>query len=302
MIQVLLSTYNGAKYLRPLLDSLLAQDAADLTILARDDGSSDDTATLLGDYAARHSGIEVVYGENVGFAESFLRLLELSSPDAKYIAFCDQDDVWQPDKMTRAIDILSRCGQDLPALYGSRVVVVDEDLRVLGRSRILKKPLSFRNALVEGPIRGCTMVMNQAARRVLLGGIPKNIHAHDCWVYVVISAFGAVCFDDQSRILYRQHPSTVTGFRLEWTRNLGLKIRRFCRIGARQVLVRQAEEFQRLYGSCLSEEYRSTVERFLAGSRKSFWGRLRYACTSEVYRQSAFDHLVLKALISLKRL
>src|SRR5512144_1359787 len=104
VVQVLLSTYNGAAYLKPQMESLLSQDAR-VKILVRDDGSSDGTVPLLREYQATHPDIEVVCGTNVGFAQSFLQLLTLSSPTADYIAFCDQDDVWQPGKVSRAAHI-----------------------------------------------------------------------------------------------------------------------------------------------------------------------------------------------------
>jgi len=102
IVQILLSTYNGVDYLKPQMESLLAQDHADVKILVRDDGSSDGTVALLREYQAR-CDLEIVGGENVGFAQSFLRLLSLSSPTVDYVAFCDQDDVWQPVKVSRSV-------------------------------------------------------------------------------------------------------------------------------------------------------------------------------------------------------
>ena len=302
MIQVLLSTFNGARYLQPLLDSVLAQDVGGLSVLVRDDGSADETVALLDACAATHPGVRVLRGENIGFARSFMRLLEASSSAAQYIAFCDQDDVWQPGKLARAVNGLSHCPPEVPALYCSRLTVVDERLNPLGRSPIPKKELSFRNALVENRLAGCTMLMNQAARRILLRAIPENLVAHDWWTYLIVSAFGTVRFDRESRVLYRQHTSNVIGIRLGSVRRLHFKIRRYWRIGAAQPVVGQAEELNRLYGGSLSDEHRRILGRFLRSSRQRFWGRCRYACFCEVYRQSVFDNLVLKALISLKRL
>jgi glycosyltransferase involved in cell wall biosynthesis len=301
-VQVLVSTYNGAAYLKAQIDSLLAQDHAPVKILVRDDGSSDGTVALLREYQAAHPGIEVVLGANLGFAQSFLTLLTLSSPTADYIAFCDQDDVWRPGKISRAAHFLKAYPKETPTLYCSRFTVVDENLGVLGQSRILKRELSFRNALVECPTPGPTIVISQAARRLLLQGIPPNIYSHDWWAYLVVSAFGKIVFDDEPTILYRQHASNVVGTRVGFLRRVGVKIRRFWKIGKRQVVLKQAEELSRLYGPALTAEQRWTLERFVGSSRKQFLGRLRYACSCDVYRQSAFDSLVLRALISLNRL
>jgi glycosyltransferase involved in cell wall biosynthesis len=302
VVQVLLSTYNGAAYLKPQIVSLLEQDHAPVKILVRDDGSADGTIALLRDFHAAYPHIEVVYGANVGFAQSFLELLRLSSPTADYVAFCDQDDVWHPGKVSRATQILKPIPQDTPTLYSSCLTVTDEHLNALGQSRIPTKELSFRNALVECPTPGPTMVMNQAARRLLLQGIPRNIYSHDWWTYLVVSAFGRIIFDEEPSLLYRQHASNVFGTRVGFIRRLGFKMRRFWSTGKRQPVIKQAEEFNRLYGAAMSVEQRWTAERFVESSRKGFWGRLCYACSCDVYRQTAFDNLVLRVLISLKRL
>src|SRR5215469_2768853 len=117
MIQVLLSAYNGERYLEPQLDSVLAQDVAGLSVLVRDDGSTDSTPMLLERYAAQHSSIRLLRGENFGFARSFMHLLERSSATARYVAFCDQDDVWQPGKLSRAIAVLRTHPEEIPTLY-----------------------------------------------------------------------------------------------------------------------------------------------------------------------------------------
>lgn len=302
VVQVLLSTYNGAAYLKPQIESLLAQDHGDVKILVRDDGSSDGTIALLREFQATHPHMEVVYGANLGFAQSFLELVRLSSPTADYVAFCDQDDVWHAGKVSRASEMLKPTPQDTPALYSSSVTVTDEDLNALGQSRIPRKQLSFRNALVECPTPGPTMVMNQAARRLLLQGIPRNIYSHDWWTYLVVSAFGEIIFDDEPSLLYRQHSSNVFGTRVGFIRRLGFKVRRFWRTGKRQAVIKQAEEFYRLYAQAMSVDQRSTVERFVGSTRKRCWGRLRYVCSCDVYRQSAFDNLVMRVLILLRRL
>jgi len=141
MVQILLSTYNGVKYLKPLMESLLAQDHHHVEILVRDDGSNDGTLDLLDEYAAAHTNIKVVSGVNLGFAHSFFKLLEISSSNADYLALCDQDDVWQKDKVSRAVEILSRYSQDAPLLYGSKLTIVSENMKILGYTDLQRKKL-----------------------------------------------------------------------------------------------------------------------------------------------------------------
>jgi len=298
-VQFLLSTYNGATYLKPLMDSLLKQDYPQVEIIVRDDGSNDSTVDLLQEYTATYSNVKVFYGNNIGFAKSFLKLLQLSSPTSDYFAFCDQDDVWQPDKISRAIKFLSQRSPHTPALYCSRLTVVNQNLEFISYSEILPKPFLFPNALVQGSIRGCTMVFNQAARQ-LFQEFPQTPIGHDWWVYLVVSAFGNVIYDKESRILYRQHTGNVYGISLGFIDRWKEKIARFFNYDNSHPIVKQAQEFKHLYGHSLSQEQRTSLDRLL-GSRKFFVWRLKYALFCDVYRQLACDNLILKVMLVLNR-
>ncbi len=146
------------------------------------------------------------------------------------------------------------------------------------------------------------MVLNQAARRLLLRGGAQNVYSHDWWAYLVVSAFGKIVFDQHPSMLYRQHPANVVGTKVGFIPRLGVKLRRFWKIGKRQVVMKQAEEFKRLYGPALSVDQRDILERFVGSRRKGLGGRSWYACSCDVYRQSAFDSLVLRGLVLLNRL
>lgn len=300
-VQVLLSTYNGTTYLRPLLESLLAQDYPEVEILIRDDGSSDRTLDLLQDYASSFSKITVTSGANLGPARSFFQLLGRSSSAADYLAFCDQDDVWLKDKVSRAVEFLRRGPQEIPALYCSRVAIVNENLQLIRYSDIPKKGLSFRNALVECLVWGCTIVINQAARQLLLREFPRDVCMHDGWIYLVVSAFGTVLYDDESKILHRRHAGNASMIPLKGRDRLKVQALRFLRYGRAQLVVRQAEEFRRIYSSSVPVECRQVLERFL-GCRKRFKDRLRYAAGCDVYHQSTLGHLMLRVLIVLDRI
>lgn len=299
-VQILLSTYNGARYLEPLMESLLAQDSPDVGILVRDDGSSDSTIDLLRAYAATRPNVNVICGGHLGFVRSFFKLLELASPTADYLALCDQDDMWREDKVSRAVEYLSQYPPEIPTLYCSRLAVVDENLQPLKYSDIPRRGLSFRNALVENQVPGCTSLVNQAARR-LLEQVPFACVSHDWWVYLVVSAFGTIVYDKEPRILYRRHASNVFGIPTGSIDTWRVKIRQFLKNGKEKLIVKQAEEFRRIYGSTLPDEHRKVLERFLQ-NRKRFRDRLRYALSCDVYRQSTRDQYILKARIALDRL
>lgn len=300
-VQILLSTYNGTAYLKPLMETLLVQDYPDLEILVRDDGSTDSTVAMLRQYVMTRANISVTVGPNVGFVRSFFTLLQWASPAAEYVAFCDQDDVWLPDKVSRAVQLLRSCPSERPALYCSRVILVDSQLTPIRYSELPRKGLSFSNALVECSTGGCTIVMNQAARELVLQELPAQALGHDWWLYLVISAFGQIVYDEEPRILYRKHAANTFGVPVGWMERWTLRLRRFVNWGPARPVTQQAEEFRRIYGSRLSEEHRQVLERFLH-SQEHWWDRLRYAFSGDVYRHRTSDHWLLKILIVLKRL
>lgn len=300
-VQVLLSTFNGEKYLSALLDSLATQDFTHVDVLVRDDGSHDRTRSLIQEYALRAGRVQFIGGEHVGFVQSFFQLVAQASAAADYYAFCDQDDVWQPDKITRAVGLLAPCAADAPAMYCSRQQFVDPELRPLGLSALPRRPFSFGNALVECPTVGCTVVFNRALRQLLLRQIPQSAISHDWWVYLLASAFGSVVYDSEARILYRKHGANTVGVTIGAIETWKVKVSRFLQDGKLHLIVNQAEEFRRIYGPFLGREPRNVIDRLLE-SRKHFWRRLAYAVTADVYRQSALDQFILRARIACDRI
>lgn len=217
---------------------------------------------------------------------------------------CDQDDVWREDKISRAVECLSRCPRAVPALYCSRLAVVDENLKPLGYSGVPKRGLSFRNALVENRATGCTILLNQAARRLLQREFPQQVVAHDWWIYLVISAFGTIVYDEEPRILYRKHVANVFGIALGLRDRWNDKIRHVLKPGrwfTATQLMKQVEEFNRIYDPSLPDEPQRILKRFLE-SRKRLRDRLWYALSCDVYCQSTLDHLILKARIAFDQL
>lgn len=299
-VQVLLSTFNGGKFLKSLMDSLLNQDYPNIEILVRDDGSTDDTLILLEKYTSYYSNIRIVYGENLGVIGSFFELLKLSSSEAEYIAFCDQDDVWLKDKISRAVEFLDQYPKENSLLYCSRTTLVDENLNIIGQSEIPKRGPSFKNALVQNIATGCTIVINKISRELLMKEIPKTVRMHDWWMYLVVSAFGKVIYDTESKILYRQHSSNVIGYETNTIARWVARIKRFLRSGRLCLVTEQAKEFKRIYDSLLPKDKKVILDRFI-DDRKSYVDRLRYSFSSEVYRQSRVSDIILRLLIIMNR-
>jgi glycosyltransferase involved in cell wall biosynthesis len=300
-VNVLLSTFNGARYLREQLRSIAAQTLPAARITIRDDGSTDESDVLVREWAEGFPNVRRMNGARLGATNSFFTLLENCGDECEYFAFADQDDVWLPGKLERAVASLGRLDAEKPAMYCSRAEYVDGCLRHLGYSRI-PKSVDFTNALVENIAIGCTVVLNRSARNLLLTGIPQKTLMHDWWCYLVVSAFGKVVFDEHADIKYRQHAGNVVGGTSSRTELIKQGITRFVTrksVNAR-LLSEQALEFRRCFGDSLPPPKRRILEHFLT-VRGNLWARLRYNATMEVWRQSRIDTATLRTMILMGR-
>lgn len=207
-VQVLLSTYNGIRFLSEQLSSVYEQEAVSVSLLVRDDGSTDATCSLLEKEQAA-GRLSWYSGDNLGPARSFWDMLHKAS-DSSFYAFCDQDDIWDRDKLKVAVDALAADG-DTPALYFCQTRLVNETLQEIPSVRIAPL-LTYGESLVYHFVTGCTMVFNDAMRRRLLAYTPSYMRMHDIWVYAVAQAVGAtIHFDTTPRMSYRQHEYNVIG-------------------------------------------------------------------------------------------
>jgi glycosyltransferase involved in cell wall biosynthesis len=269
-VAVLMSTYNGSRFLQPQLDSLLAQDYPSITVCIRDDGSTDGTREILSAYAIKDKRVSVLTADNVGCAQSFLMLLQLA--DSDIVMFCDQDDVWLPDKVSRAVRVLVAAGVGRAVLYHSDLVVVDENLSPFNRSFMLDHGLKFPRAhalgvlAIQNCVVGCTVAMT--AELVRRANVSAHIGAvavmHDWWLAMFAACQGEIVYSADSRILYRQHGANVSGairrpllarIRLQFSSAGVARIR-----GYRVKVARQAREFVSYYGQDLSVQHRAILD------------------------------------------
>ena len=218
-IAILLSTFEGERYLPEQLESFLAQTHREWVLYWRDDGSSDATIPLLDRFARGPAAGRVVPVPapegRLGAPASFLRLLRVAlaaEPQAEAHAFADQDDVWLPQKLARGRDALAQIEASTAALYCARQVLVDAHLRRLGLSPKFSHEAGFPAALAQNIATGCTVMLNRAAGALIAATEPPPATVHDWWSYLVVAAAGGtVLADDTATILYRQHGSNVVG-------------------------------------------------------------------------------------------
>ena len=215
-VAILLSAYNGALYLGAQLASLLGQTHTSWHLFWRDDGSSDASLRLLRRFATEivpGRCTEIPAGERLGPSRSFLLLLaEAAGSGAEYLAFCDQDDVWLPDKLARGLAALRAVPAGTPALYCASHVVVDAALRPLRTAPPLRRPPGFPISLTHNVAAGCTILLNRAAAALILASAPPEQTLHDWWCYLVVSAAGGMILADETPVLlYRQHGANTVG-------------------------------------------------------------------------------------------
>ena len=294
-IDVLLSTYNGEAFLGQQLDSILTQSDVELSLTVRDDGSTDRTRELLRHYAARDPRVRIFAASNIGSAASFLALLELADPMARYFAFADQDDVWVPDKLRRAVALLRLRPGSQPLLYCSGLQYVDRNLRPLGVSRT-PDHVGFPWALVENAAAGSTIVMNGRLRELLIERPPRVLRVHDWWCYLVASALGEVIYDPAVTVRYRQHGSNLLGASPHYLGVLVHRIRKYAR-GRWTFRPRElAAELLASFGPRLTPERTRILQR-LVDSQASVRSRLTYALAPDVQRSRLLDETLFRLLI-----
>ena len=213
-VDILMGTFNGAAHVREQIASLRAQSFADWRLLVRDDGSRDATRAIVAEEAAADPRIHVVTDDlgNLGFGDNFRRLLTLS--DAPYSMYCDQDDVWLPEKIARC---LTRMEQEEAARPGRPVLVhcdarvVDAELRVITQ-RFVGRAARRRglcSVLFRNCVQGATMLMNRPLRERALA-LPPDL-PHDWHAALIAELTGARSFVDEALLLYRQHAANVIG-------------------------------------------------------------------------------------------
>lgn len=254
----MMSVYNGEKFLREQIDSILAQEGVFVRLIVRDDGSQDATIDSLRSYGER---IEIIAGPNLGAAHGFIEVAFASPMDADYYAFSDADDVWLPRKLISAIHMIeSMTG---PAAVVSRMQVTDEGLSPLNLS-FRPSGFSFENALVQCVLSGAASLFNRPMFEILREHRPSAIVMHDAWLYLIASAFGTIVYQDEPHVLYRQHGAQVygaggfQGSKVTWRRRIQSLL------GNGAPYREQAAEFIRVYGARLQPNHREVAARFVA--------------------------------------
>jgi glycosyltransferase involved in cell wall biosynthesis len=214
VVCILMTSYNGEKFIRQQLESIFSQSFENWHLIISDDGSTDKTKEIILEYQKIWGEkIQLRNGPKKGFVENFLSLACDKNLVADFYAFCDQDDVWLPQKLEVITRQMANSSSNTePFLYCGRTIYVDEQLNPIGKSTLFEQPPSFNNALVQSIAGGNTMVFNRASKLIIeaVGVVPTP--SHDWWLYMLISGVGGrVFYDPNPLVLYRQHENSIVG-------------------------------------------------------------------------------------------
>ena len=212
---ILLSTYNGEKFIKEQLESLINQTYKNIQIMIRDDGSKDKTLEFLKDFAKDKKNIQIFFEENVGVIKSFFELIE-KAKESDYYFFCDQDDFWEKEKVEEAIKKMKKkekIGKYIG--YCSNLKLVDENLTFLGLNYKKKLIPNLKNCFFENIVTGCTYACNKNLFFKIREEIKRidlsKIIMHDYFFCFINCLYGDLIYDENSYILYRQHSGNVVG-------------------------------------------------------------------------------------------
>jgi glycosyltransferase involved in cell wall biosynthesis len=220
MIEILLAAYNGEKFIHQQIDSILAQTYQDWQLLIRDDQSTDNTINIIKEYVNRYSDkirlIEDKWGHS-GLARNFELLLK--SSNTEYVMFCDQDDIWLPDKIELTFNAMKTAenqNPDMPVLVHTDLKVVDEQLNPVADSfwkfhKISPQTDGQLNKIIyRNIVTGCTVMINKKLKDIAMP-FPPQVRLHDWWFSVNAAKNGKIINLFDQTILYRQHSKNVVG-------------------------------------------------------------------------------------------
>lgn len=287
-LAILLCTFNGERFLPLQLASFDAQSLSDWRLFVSDDGSGDDTLALLAEFQNKHEHgrVQIRRGPGCGSAANFLSLICDPAIEAEYYALSDQDDIWAADKLARAYSFLEKVPPDIPALYCSRVRMINDEGMEIGLTPLFKKPPHFRNALVQNVAIGNTVVFNESTRRLLIRAGPDvGAAVHDWWIYLATTAAGGTVFyDSRPSVDYRIHAHNQIGANNNRLLRGYMLLNRFKAWSDANVLALDS------FSSSMTQENEATFQLFRRARERRLLPRLYGLVRAGVYRQTALDN------------
>lgn len=297
-VAVMLCTYNGEQFLGEQLRSLAQQTQVDLIVYVSDDGSSDGSLNVIEQSMQKYPHLNIQFFESSqrdsrkGFQYNFLSIFNLPNPPARYLAYADQDDIWEKDKLACALKWLETLPPQTPGLYGGRTRLINEHEQDMGFSPLYTRRPSFSNALVQNIFGGNTMVMNLPAWHLMKSAYGPDIISHDWWTYQVIAgAGGEIFYDPNPKVRYRQHAGNIVGsnktLQQNWSRFKRLWGGQFAHFNTTNLAALHAVKF------LLSPSHQQHLQTFIQARAAGRLALLRYLFAGNIYRQTCLGQIAL---------
>lgn len=309
-VDILLATFNGKKYLKEQLDSIVAQSFNGWRIIARDDKSIDGSKALLEEYQKQFpENFKIIEDDlgNVGILKNFSLLMQHST--APYIMFCDQDDLWLPDKILLTLEAMQASERnsppEMPLLMHTDLKVVDEHLNISAHSfwqyQNLNPQLDALNRLLlQNTVTGCTMMINRRLLDMALP-IPEQVIMHDWWMALIATVFGKIIILDQATILYRQHAYNDTGAK-HWSLRFILKkalsfFKRDSLLKSIKLTQQQAEVFGKRFNELFSDEQKQMIDNYAKLYKKNYFTKRTFLYKHKLFKQGIVRNIGLFSII-----
>ncbi|SCH20745.1 Chondroitin polymerase [uncultured Clostridium sp.] len=295
MIDILMATYNGEKYVSEQIESIINQTYSDWKLFIRDDGSKDNTLSVIKEYANKYPEKIVVIEDGkrgLGAKLNFAELMKYSKND--YCMFADQDDFWINEKIQLTFDEMKRLeekySKNTPILVHTDLKVVDSNLNILNESfweyqKLDANKRALNNLLVQNNITGCTMMMNRKLMEMSTN-IPQGCIMHDWWIGLVASCFGQIGIVNKQTMLYRQHGGNEVGAHnyksLKYYTSKLSNVNKITK-SINDTLV-QAKSFYDVYKNDLTKEQKNTLIEFYSLKDKGLIGRKASVVKNKFYK------------------
>ncbi|MGV6396596.1 glycosyltransferase family 2 protein [Pseudomonas caspiana] len=304
LVSLLMCTYNGARFIDQQLSSLERQSYTNWTLVVSDDGSHDNTLEIVRAFAERSGSdrVKIIEGPRQGFASNFLSLTAREDIRADFYAWSDQDDIWHEDKLQTALNWIATIPSETPALYCARSELIGDTGTAEGFSPLFSRPPHFSNALVQSIAGGNTMVFNQAARDLLRdAGGSVDVPSHDWWAYLLISGAGGIIhYDQQPKLLYRQHNQNLIGSNATWCarlKRLHMVFKgSFHDWNSRNICALET------MGDRLTQEHQVRLAHFKAAQHRNLLSRIQSFRRAGLYRQTRSQNLALLLAVLFKKI
>ena len=304
-VAIILAYFNGEEFINELIFSIFSQTFSNFHIYVFDDKSTIpfDVENLNLDLDQKKKISVFKRKINLGYSNNFLKGLSEIDDSYEYYSFCDQDDIWDKEKLLRGIKIIENKEINKPILYGTKTWIANKDCsRILSESISIKRPLGFKNAILQSFAGGNTMIFNLKAKKLITNNLDLvNPLSHDWWSYLIIAGHGGeIIYDPRPSLFYRQHQGSLVGTNKSWRGRL-LRLLKLIKGDFRFNMENNINSLS-IEKDNFNEENRLVLETLSRARNSNFIKRSYLYIKSGVYRQNFIGDFIFFIFFIFKRI